>query len=170
MASKVLRGLAPIIDERARVLILGSFPSEASLAARQYYAHKQNQFWNILGAILGQPLSGMDYAAKQAAVKAAGIAIWDVYESCERAGSLDSAIKNGKPNDFAALKKSAPAGRCGIQRVCFNGQAAGKFAPQLEALGFATLILPSTSSANATWSFERKLEAWREGLGIAAMR
>jgi hypoxanthine-DNA glycosylase len=167
---QILRGLAPIIDERARVLILGSFPSEASLAAGQYYAHKQNQFWKILGAILGRPLAELDYAAKQAAVKDAGIAIWDVYESCERAGSLDSAIKNGKPNDFAALKKSALTGRCGIQRVCFNGQAAAKFAPQLEALGFATLILPSTSPANATWSFERKLEAWREGLGITAMR
>lgn len=180
MASKVLRGLAPIIDERARVLILGSFPSEASLAARQYYAHKQNQFWKILGTILGQPLTGMDYEAKQAAVKDAGLAIWDVYAECERAGSLDSAIKNGRPNDFAKLnmemragrrsQNSALAGRCGIERVCFNGQAAGKFAPRLEALGFATLILPSTSPANATWSFERKLEAWREGLGIAAMR
>lgn len=162
MASKpILRGLAPILDERARVLILGSFPSEASLAAQQYYAHKQNQFWKIFGAILSQPLFELDYVAKQAAVKDAGIAIWDVYASCERAGSLDSAIKNGKPNDFAKLQKSALA----LRRICFNGQAAGKFAPQLEAMGFETLILPSTSPANATWSFERKLAAWREGLG-----
>jgi hypoxanthine-DNA glycosylase len=170
-----LKGLAPILDERARVLILGSFPSEASLSAQQYYAHKQNQFWKILGAILGQPLAGMDYAAKQEAVKAAGIAIWDVYAECERAGSLDSAIRNGRPNDFQKLKKSALAGRRdggfpALRRICFNGQAAGKFAPQLEALGFDTLILPSTSPANASWSFERKLEAWREGLGITAMR
>lgn len=156
----MLRGLAPILDERARVLILGSFPSEASLAAQQYYAHKQNQFWKILGAILGQPLFELDYAAKQAAVKDAGIAIWDVYAECERAGSLDSAIKNGKPNDFARLKKSALA----LRRICFNGQAAGKFAPQLEAMGFTTLILPSTSPANASWSFEKKLVVWREGL------
>ncbi len=162
------------------MLILGSFPSEASLAARQYYAHKQNQFWKILGAILGQPLTEMDYEAKQAAVKDAGLAIWDVYAECERAGSLDSAIRNGRPNDFAKLnmemrsgrrsQNSALAGRCGIARVCFNGQAAGKFAPRLEALGFATLILPSTSPANASWSFQRKLDAWREGLGITAMR
>jgi hypoxanthine-DNA glycosylase len=186
VASKLLKGLPPIIDERARVLILGSFPSEASLAAQQYYAHRQNQFWKILGAVLDQPLAGMDYATKQAAVKTAGIAIWDVYAACERAGSLDSAIRNGQPNDFMRLnmemcagrrsQNSVPqghflrgvlAGRCGIQRVCFNGQAAGKFAPQLEAQGFATLILPSTSPANATWSFERKLAAWREGLGIS---
>lgn len=172
----LLRGLAPIIDERARVLILGSFPSEASLAAQQYYAHRQNQFWKILGAVLEQPLFEMSYAGRRQAVLDAGIAIWDVYAECERAGSLDSAIRNGKPNDFLRLnmevragrrsQKSAPAGRRRIERVCFNGQAAGKFAPQLQALGFETLILPSTSPANATWSFERKLEAWREGLAV----
>ncbi len=107
----VLRGLPPIMDERARVLILGSFPSAASLTARQYYAHKQNQFWKILGAILEQPLHEMDYAAKQAAVKDAGIAIWDVYAACERAGSLDSAIRNAVPNDFAKLSNAVRAGR-----------------------------------------------------------
>ena len=98
-----LRGLAPIIAERAEVLILGSFPSEASLAAQQYYAHKQNYFWRILGAILNQPLAEMDYAARQQAVMAAGIAIWDVYAACERQGSLDSAIRKGSPNDLSAL-------------------------------------------------------------------
>lgn len=153
-----LRGLPPILDAQARVLILGSFPSPASLAAGQYYAHKQNQFWRILAALLDRPLVEMDYAAKQAAVKAAGIAIWDVYRTCERAGALDSAIRNGVPNDFAALRKSAVAARL----VCFNGQAAAKFAPQLTALGFDTVVLPSTSPANAGWSFERKLAAWRD--------
>jgi hypoxanthine-DNA glycosylase len=142
------------------MLILGSFPSPASLTAGQYYAHRQNQFWRILAAVLGLPLTGMDYPAKLAAVKAAGIAIWDVYAACERAGSLDAAIRNGKPNDFALLREAAPT----MRRVCFNGQAAGKFAPQLSALGYETIILPSTSPANATWSFERKLAAWREGL------
>ncbi|MDP3030784.1 MAG: DNA-deoxyinosine glycosylase [Rhodocyclaceae bacterium] len=167
----MLRGLPPIMDERARVLILGSFPSTASLALQQYYAHRQNQFWKILGALLEQPLPALDYPARQQAVRTAGIAIWDVYGECERAGSLDSAIHNAIPNDFAALQKSALAGRRAggfpaLQRVCFNGQLAGRFAPQLAALGFETLILPSTSPANATWSFERKLAAWREGLDI----
>jgi hypoxanthine-DNA glycosylase len=165
----ILRGLAPIIDERARVLILGSFPSEASLAARQYYAHKQNQFWKILGAITEQPLFESDYATRQQMVLEAGIAIWDVYAECERAGSLDSAIRNGQPNDFAKLKKSALAGRQQLPRVCFNGQAAGRFAPTLTTLGFETRILPSTSPANAGWSFERKLAAWREGLATAGI-
>ena len=72
-----LTGLAPVIDARARVLILGSFPSTASLAAQQYYAHPQNQFWRIVGAVIGQPLKDMNYAARLAAVQAAGIAIWE---------------------------------------------------------------------------------------------
>lgn len=155
-----LHGLPPLIDERARVLILGSFPSEASLAAGQYYAHRQNQFWRILGAVIGRPLVSMGYAEKQEAVKAAGLAIWDVYAACERAGSLDSAIRNAVPNDFSRLGRSTKA----LHRVCFNGRTAGRFAPQLAALGYRTLILPSTSPANASWSFERKLAAWREAL------
>jgi hypoxanthine-DNA glycosylase len=158
--SSRLRGLAPIVDARAGVLILGSFPSEASLAAGQYYAHRQNQFWRILGEVIGEPLADMDYAARQRAVKASGIAIWDVYASCEREGSLDAAIRDGRPNDFARLKKSAPA----IRRVCFNGAAAGRFAPSLAALGLETVALPSTSPANASWNYARKLAAWRSAL------
>lgn len=142
------------------MLILGSFPSTASLTAGQYYAHRQNQFWRILGAILGQPLPAMDYAARLAAVQAAGIAIWDVYAACEREGSLDAAIRNAEPNDFAKLKKSAPA----LRRICFNGGTAGRFSRLLAPLGLETLILPSTSPANATWTFERKLAAWRDAL------
>jgi hypoxanthine-DNA glycosylase len=155
----LLKGLPPILDAQARVLILGSFPSPASLAAGQYYAHRQNQFWRILAALLEQPLAEMDYAARQAAVKAAGIAIWDVYGVCERPGSLDSAIRNGVANDFAALKKSAVA----IRRVCFNGQTAGRFAPQLAALGYETVVLPSTSPAY-TLPFAEKLARWRGAL------
>ena len=155
-----LHCLPPIMDERARVLILGSFPSEASLAAQHYYAHKQNQFWRIMASLLGQPLTEMDYPAKQLALRNAGIAVWDVFASCERQGSLDSAIRQGVPNDFAALKQRAPA----LVRVCFNGQAAGKFNLPLAQLGLETLVLPSTSPANATWTFERKLAAWRAGL------
>ncbi|WP_051360425.1 DNA-deoxyinosine glycosylase [Candidatus Symbiobacter mobilis] len=171
----MLRGLPPIIDERSVVLILGSFPSTASLAAQQYYAHPQNHFWKILGAILDRrqtgdaahrpysPLIAMDYATRRAAVQAAGIAIWDVYAECERQGSLDSAIRNGRPNDFGALPRWAPS----LRRVLFNGQTPGRFAPQLAALGFDTRIMPSTSPANAGWSFERKLQAWEAGCGSA---
>ncbi|MCX7898013.1 MAG: DNA-deoxyinosine glycosylase [Rhodocyclaceae bacterium] len=155
-----LIGLPPIIDERAEILILGSFPSPASLAARQYYAHRQNQFWKILGAILAQPLGEMDYESRQEAVKSARLAIWDVYASCERAGSLDAAIRRGQANDFTLLRKLAPR----LGRVCFNGQTAGRFAPRLAELGFATIVLPSTSPAHARLSLSEKIAQWREGL------
>lgn len=154
-----LKGLPPIIDGSARILILGSFPSAASLAAGQYYAHRQNHFWRILAAVLAQPLVDMEYAARQTAVRAAGLAIWDVYAACERQGSLDAAIRGGEINDFAALKHLAP----GLARVCFNGQTAAKFLRTLATLGYETRVLPSTSPAY-TLPFAEKLARWREGL------
>ncbi len=156
-----LRGLAPIIDERARVLILGSFPSAASLAAQQYYGHRQNQFWPIVGAVLGLPLAELDYAARRARVLDAGLAIWDVYRACQRSGSLDAAIRSPEPNDFAGLRSLAPQ----LVRVCFNGKLAGRQAPQLAALGYQTLLLPSTSPAY-TLPVAEKLAAWRAALCV----
>jgi hypoxanthine-DNA glycosylase len=156
----ILHGLAPVIDPRARVLILGSFPSTASLAAQQYYAHPQNQFWRIVGEVIGHPLKEMDYPARISAVQAAGIAIWDVFASCERSGSLDSAIRDAVPNPLVKLRESAPA----LRRVCFNGRMAAKRIREVEALGFAALVLPSTSPAHAGMDFEEKLALWRAAL------
>lgn len=158
----LLKGLPPIVGPDSRVLILGSFPSEASLAASGYYAHRQNQFWRILAALYELPFPEMDHAERRRVVPELGLAIWDVYGSCERAGSLDAAIRNARPNDFRELKRLAPS----LGKACFNGQTAGRFAPVLTGLGFSTAILPSTSPANASWSFERKLAAWREGLSV----
>jgi hypoxanthine-DNA glycosylase len=152
-----LYGLAPVIDTRARTLILGSFPSAASLAAGQYYAHRHNQFWRIVGALINQPLYEMDYASRWPHVQAAGIAVWDVYATCEREGSLDSDIRMGVPNDFAQLKTLAPK----LEQVCFNGKTAGKFERQLTGMGYAVRVLPSTSPAH-TLSFDNKLARWRE--------
>ncbi len=142
------------------MLILGSFPSTASLAAQQYYAHPQNQFWRILGTVIEQPLRKMDYAARLVAVRTAGIGIWDVYSSCERAGSLDSAIREARPNDLGALRTAAPS----LRRICFNGRMAAKRIREVEAMGFEALVLPSTSPAHAGMSLEEKLRRWREGL------
>lgn len=157
----VLRGLPPIIDERARALVLGSFPSEASLAAGQYYAHRRNQFWPMLSALIGSPLPDMDYMARQAAVRAAGLAIWDVFARCEREGSLDSAIRNAKPNDFRRLRGWAPD----LALVCFNGRTAARLVETMADLGYATAVLPSTSPAHAGMSFGAKVAAWRAALG-----
>lgn len=156
----MLRGLAPIVDPRAEVLILGSFPSTASLAAQQYYAHPRNPFWKILGAVIGQPLADRPYVERIERVQAAGIAIWDVYAACEREGSLDSAIRGAVPNDLAALQRSAPA----LRRACFNGRTAARRVKEIAALGLAVHVLPSTSPAHAGMRYEEKLARWRAAL------
>ena len=144
------------------MLILGSFPSAASLAAQQYYAHPQNQFWRVLGAVIGAPLTEMDYPARIAAVQAAGIAIWDIYATCARAGSLDSAIRDARANGIGALKESAPA----LRRICFNGRTAAKRLREIEALGYEALVLPSTSPAHAGMRYADKLARWREAIVV----
>lgn len=155
-----LTGLPPAITRACRVLILGSFPSAASLAARQYYAHPQNRFWPILGEILGLDLRALPYGRRIAAVNRAGIGIWDVYGSCLREGSLDSAIRDAEFNDFDSLKRRAP----GIARVCMNGATAGRALKHIAALGYETCVLPSTSPANASQGHAFKLARWREAL------
>lgn len=162
VTTATMHGLAPLLRGDARVLILGSFPSAASLAAQQYYAHPQNHFWHILSAVLEQPLADMDYAARTLAVKQAGIAIWDVYGACQREGSLDSAIRAAAANDVAGLKRNAPQ----LRRVCFNGKTAGKFAPAMQAAGYEVFVLPSTSPANARQGFQEKLALWRAALAV----
>ena len=157
--SEPLVGLPPIVDAGVRVLILGSFPSPASLAARHYYAHPQNQFWRLLAEVLEVPLLAFDYAKKQRALLAAGIGLWDVYGHCQREGSLDSAIREARPNDFSCVTRVAAR----LRRVCFNGKTAARFAPHLAAQGLDTRVLPSSSPAY-TLTFGTKLGHWREAL------
>ena len=152
----LLVGLPPILDAGVETLILGSFPSPASLAAQHYYAHRQNQFWRLLGALTGEALTDLDYAEKQRALLRHRIGVWDVYRCCAREGALDSAIEAGEPNDFSLLKTDAPQ----LRRVCFNGKTSGKFERWFRAQGYDTRVLPSSSPAY-TLAFERKLELWR---------
>lgn len=151
-----LRGFPPVIDAGVERLILGSFPSAASLAAGQYYAHPRNQFWPILGRLLGEPLPELPYAERVRRVLAHRVGIWDVFDACDRAGSADTAIRHPRPNAFGRLRRLAPR----LRTVAFNGLAAGRFRPLFEQAGFATAVLPSTSPAHAGRSFEQKLELW----------
>ncbi|MDR0702581.1 MAG: DNA-deoxyinosine glycosylase [Azoarcus sp.] len=154
-----LSGLAPVFDASIRCLILGSFPSPASLAARQYYGHRQNHFWKLLGAIFAEPLYDLPYPARTRRVLAHRVGIWDVYRACIRPGALDADIRAGEANDFAALFARTPL----LARVCFNGRVAAKFAPQLARFGLETRVLPSSSPAY-TLPFASKLELWRAAL------
>jgi hypoxanthine-DNA glycosylase len=159
--SALLQGLPPVLNAQTRLLVLGSFPGAASLRAQQYYGHPQNQFWKILGTLWGQPLlRERPYAERIAALLEHGLGVWDVYGACEREGSLDSAIRNARLNDFSWVQQQCPR----LQAVAHNGGESHRHARHTEVLGLPVYKLPSTSPANASWRFERKLEAWNEVL------
>ena len=148
---------SPISHPNARVLILGTMPSEQSLAVNQYYGHPRNAFWKILFSVFETPFS-TDYEQRKCLLVNNRIALWDVLEACVREGSLDSAIEQEVPNDFDSFLKAHPH----IQTIYFNGQKAAKFFKQHVAVSdrYHQVTLPSTSPANAGMSFEKKLMEW----------
>ncbi|MBL8748734.1 MAG: DNA-deoxyinosine glycosylase [Planctomycetes bacterium] len=158
----------PVARADARVLILGSMPGEASLAAGRYYAHPRNAFWPILGALCGFAANA-PYGRRLAALEANGIALWDVLQSCEREGSLDGDIVGATavPNDFAAFFARHRRVRTVL---CNGGTAARTFARVVRTSGLAcdavVVALPSTSPAHAGRSFAEKLAAWRAALDL----
>jgi hypoxanthine-DNA glycosylase len=159
--TEVLTAFAPLVSKRTRLVILGSFPGVASLKAQQYYGHPQNQFWRIFEAIwpLCRSASGLNsYQTRSATLLEAGLGLWDIYASCERAGSLDSQIRQPVLNDLQSLRQLCPQ----LQAIAHNGAESFKHAKHSSALGVPVYRLPSTSPANASWTFERKLAAWRE--------
>lgn len=152
----------------ARVLILGSMPGAASLAAQQYYAHPQNQFWRIIERIYGVPRT-LPYPARLEGLTSNRLALWDVLESCVRPGSLDAAIEHASavPNALTRLLRAHPD----IGRLCCNGatsyRAVQRFFGEELARDFPRLDclqLPSTSPAHAALRFQDKLLAWRRAL------
>ncbi|WP_341481320.1 DNA-deoxyinosine glycosylase [Variovorax terrae] len=156
-----LHGLPPLIASGTRLLILGSFPGAASLAAQQYYAHPQNHFWKILRAVWPEGPHGADadsYQIRSEWLLGKGLGLWDVYAACEREGSLDAHIRHAEANDFASLARLCPQ----LRAIAHNGGESYRHARHTAALGVPVHRLPSTSPANASWSFERKLAAWRE--------
>ena len=162
----VLEGLAPVVDANTRLIVLGSFPGVASLKAQQYYGHPRNHFWPILSALWGVDLQAAPYEQRLVQARRHGLGLWDVYASCRREGSLDSAIEQAQLNDLASLKRIAP----GLRGVVHNGGESARAMRITRALGLPVHRLPSTSPANASWRFERKLAAWRavfEEHGIA---
>ncbi len=167
------RGFAPVVGGTPRVLVLGSLPGAASLAAGQYYAHPRNAFWMIMGEIAGAA-PALPYAERCARLVACGIALWDVCAAARRPGSLDSAIEPAsvEPNDFAGLLAAHPC----IGHVAFNGAKAAELYRRLVQPSLAgapgrlpQIVLPSTSPAHAGRSFASKLEAWCAALACAGV-
>lgn len=148
---------APVADTAVRVLILGSLPGELSLRRRQYYGNPRNQFWRLLGGVIGDDLEGLAYEARLAALLSAGVGLWDVVRSARRDGSLDGAIRDHQPNALAQFAAILPA----LRAIAFNGaKAAAIGRRQLgDQAGWALLDLPSSSPAH-TAQFEAKLAQW----------
>lgn len=147
----------PVTDARTRVLVLGSLPGEVSLAKAQYYAHPQNQFWRLIGAVTGAELVPLDYEARLARLLRAGVGLWDVIADAERAGSLDGAIRAHQPNALAELAAGLPQ----LRAIGFNGGTSARIGRKaLEGRGDWSLVpLPSSSPA-FTRPFEEKQAAW----------
>lgn len=159
----------PVVDERTRVLILGSLPGEASLAAGEYYAHPRNRFWELAGGALGVDLRGLAYAERLAALLAHRVGLWDVVAEARREGSLDSAIRDETPNDLAALADSLPA----LRAIAFNGgkaRATGRAQLGKAHRPLRLIDLPSSSPAYAAMPFAEKARRWTVIGGIAAGR
>ncbi len=164
-ASQHSVGFPPILGEHPNILILGSLPGIASITQQQYYAHKQNAFWRVLEALF-QITASAEYATRCEQAKAAKLAIWDVCHSAYRPGSLDSAITHNTvvANDINGLLAQYPS----INLVAFNGNAAASlFRKHIQlARPVATVILPSTSPANAGIPYATKLEKWAQLLAF----
>ncbi len=160
----LLQGLPPLLDAQTRVVILGSFPGERSLQMQQYYAHPKNQFWRLVFDVIFGPNAinycPNSYENNSKLILQHGIGLWDVYVACEREGSLDSAIKHAQCNDLASLRSRCPQ----LQAIAHNGGESYQHAKHTMILGLPVYKLPSSSAVHASWSFERKLMAWRDVL------
>jgi double-stranded uracil-DNA glycosylase len=157
------RSFPPIATPDARILILGSMPGRASLAANQYYAHPRNAFWSLMGRLFAFD-SAQDYPARVKALNDFGIAVWDVLASCQRPGSLDSAIAKNSvvTNDLIGFLAAHRL----IGHIFFNGGTAEKLfhrhiMPTPATNNLRLIRLPSTSPAHAALGFAQKLAAWR---------
>ena len=167
----MIQSFPPIADARATRLILGSMPGVASLTAGQYYAHRSNAFWPIMGELLGFAPDA-PYPQRVTALSTARIALWDVLQCCERPGSLDSVILRTSEvaNDFAAFF----ARHSLITEVFFNGGTAeacfARHAADVgQRLNLKLTRLPSTSPAHAAMRYEQKRDAWHQRLSRPAL-
>jgi hypoxanthine-DNA glycosylase len=153
----VKTGLPPIARQDARLFILGSLPGEASLAAQRYYAHPQNQFWRLVGSVIGVELQSLSYEERLERLAANRIGLWDVIGSAERQGSLDQSIRNANHNRIERLLHDFPE----LRAIAFNGGKSAAIGRRLigNPPGLTLIDLPSSSPAY-TRPFVEKAEAW----------
>lgn len=154
---KQIHNIEPLYDKNAKILILGSFPSQMSRETGFFYGYPKNRFWNVLAIVFGchTPIS---IEEKRTFILSHNIALWDVLASCDIKGSADSSIKKAEPNDISPILDD-----CDIKEIFVNGKTAQKYYERYiePKTGRKAIYLPSTSPANASWSLERLVDAWR---------
>lgn len=156
----VVHTFGPVVNQQSRILILGSVPSVKSRETQFYYGHPQNRFWRVLAALFEEE-TPRTIEEKKSFLLSHGIALWDVIESCDIAGSSDSSIRNVTANDMTVILRQAS-----IEAIYTNGGKAQQLYQRFcRKEGVPNAVqLPSTSPANAAWSIERLVEAWRQAL------
>ncbi len=149
--------IPPLYDNNSKILILGSFPSVKSREAAFFYGHPQNRFWSVLAEIFGET-KPQNVEDKKKLVLCNNLALWDVIASCEIIGSSDSSISNVTANDLSVIIKNSK-----VEKIFVNGKTAEKYYKKYTypKTGIKAICLPSTSPANAAWSLERLVEAWK---------
>ncbi len=147
----------PVTRPDTRLLVLGSLPGAVSLARQRYYAHPQNQFWRLIGAVIGRELAPLDYDARLDALLAAGVGLWDTVAKASREGSLDANIRLHATSDLKSLTATLPE----LRAVAFNGGTSARIGRRelAESEGIALVDLPSSSPAY-TLPFADKLARW----------
>lgn len=147
----------PICDSTSRILILGTLPSVTSRADGFYYGHPRNRFWPLLARLFGEETPETQEEKTEMLLRN-HVALWDVVKVCEIEGSDDASIRKAQPNDISRILDACP-----IQSIYANGQTAAKLYRRLvlPVTGREAVALPSTSPANAAWTMERLLEAWK---------
>ena len=153
----IVHSFEPVYDKDSEILILGTLPSVKSRENNFYYGHKQNRFWKVLATLLKEPVPDT-IEEKKAMLLAHRIALWDVIQSCDIKGSSDSSIKNVQPTDIGMILE-----KTNVTQIYANGNKAGQLYKryQFPVTGIEATVLPSTSPANAAWSFDLLCEAWR---------
>ncbi len=153
----IVHPIPPLFDAHSEVLVLGSFPSVRSRAEGFFYGHPQNRFWRVTAAVFADAVP-QTVPEKRAFLLAHHIALWDVIASCEITGSSDSSIRHVTPNDLSVILRAAP-----IRSIFVNGGTAAKYYEKYQQArtGIPAIRLPSTSPANAAWSFDRLCGAWQ---------
>ena len=159
---KQVHPIPPLFDEESEVLILGSFPSVKSREANFFYGHPQNRFWKMIAKVFDEDVP-TTIDEKKKLILSHHLAMWDVIAECDIEGSSDSSIKNVKANDLSVITDNAK-----IKKIIVNGKTAEKMYNRyiLNKTGIDAIVLPSTSPANAAWSLDKLIEAWKSEIKI----